>query len=129
MNLRVNESDMANEYVTVCNDECGEVSFEVVKQHVCRWMKNNKIVQHAVTHQAQNRKHCDAVMNEWTTQMKHQMSTYGIPPGNCEVSKTLSCKGVKTDSSACAANSGWLTVMSGVAMDGHKFPPYIISLK
>ena len=103
MNLSVNVSDRVNECVAVCIDECGELSFETVKQHAHRWMKKNKIVQHAVTHQAQNGKHCDAVMNEWTTEIKHQISIYGIPPGNevnfdetnidfgCEGTKTLSC--------------------------------------
>ena len=112
------------------------MSFEVVKQHVCRWMKKNEIVQCTVTNQAQNGKHCDAVMNEWITEIIHHMSIYGIPPGNlvnidetnidfgCEIMKTLSHKAVKTVSSA--ANSGQLTAMLGVVMDGHRFPPYVI---
>ena len=138
MSLSVNASNIVNEYVTVCNNECGELSFEAVKQYICRRMKNNKIVQCADTHQAQNGKHCDAVMNKCTTEMKYDMSIYGIPPGNvvnfdetnidfgCVVTKTLSHKGAKTVSSACAAKSGQLTIMLGVAMDGHKFSPYKI---
>ena len=127
MNLSVKVSHMANEYITVCNDECG--AFEVVKQCIHRWMKKNNI---GVTHQAQ------IVTSKWNTEIKHQMSTYSIPPGNvvkvdetnidfgCEVTKTLSHKGMKTVSSVCATNSGQLKAMLGVVMDGHKFPPYVI---
>ena len=74
-------------------------------------------------------------MSKWATEIKHQMSIYSIPPGivvkfdetnidfGCEVIKTLPHEGMQTVSSVCAANSGQLTAMLGVAIDGHKFPP------
>ena len=47
----------------------------------------------------------------------------------CEVTKTVSCKGVKTVSSACAANSGQLTANVRSCSNGWTCisSPYVIS--
>ncbi|KAL7567499.1 hypothetical protein ACA910_009512 [Epithemia clementina (nom. ined.)] len=138
LNQRVAISDMCTEYMTICPSDTEELSYTALRQRVYRWVKSVNIVDRAVTHQAQKGDYCLQRINDWVAFIRQQIEVYNIKEENVvnfdetnvdftlEAKRTLDRKGARTVQSVSASSSSRATVMLGVSMTGHKFPPYVI---
>jgi DDE superfamily endonuclease len=114
------------------------VALRNVRGHITSFLKEKRIGNHHVMHQAQRGDNDPVVMNAWREEVNGQMALYNIPHENVlnadetnvpfvPLSNTmLNVHGYKTisvrkpDSSQCA------TLMIGVSASGEKLPPFII---
>jgi DDE superfamily endonuclease len=114
------------------------VALRNVRGHITSFLKEKRIGNRRVTHQAQRGDNDPVVMNAWREEVNGQMALYNIPHENVLnadktnvpfvplSNTTLNVHGYKTisvrkpDSSQCA------TLMIGVSASGEKLPPFII---
>ena len=111
------------------------VSLHILSKHVAYWLVSVGIVQHCVTHVAQNTWHCEIAMQDFTNYINSQL-VLGQYRQDCVVNidetniffdmeggLTLAEKGDKTVSLKTTGTSMRCTVLLGVTMNGEKLTP------
>ena len=111
------------------------VSLHVLSKRVSCWLVSVEIVQHHVTHVAQNTWHCEIAMQDFTNYINSQLvlgqyrqdCVVNIDKNNIffdmEGGLTLAEKGDKTVSLKTTGTSMRCTVLLGVTMNGEKLTP------
>lgn len=134
---RVSISMMLRELHTTDASLLG-VSNRTLRRRIWRVLDRNGIVRRRVTHQAQNTRLSNEVMEDWQAYILRKQDMFGIIDANVanfdetnvyfapDSAETLNKKGERTVSVRKADCSMRCTAMIGVSMLGEKLPPYII---
>jgi hypothetical protein len=138
LNLRLTTDDIIGEYCAICPELTEGVEQEALRQRIYRFQKRVGISDRATTHQAQNKIHCQPIMDDWVKYVKLLKLSYGIDESNvanfdetnvsfdCASKRTLNWKGEASINIATATTSSRCTVMIGCTTTGYKFPAFVI---
>jgi transposase-like protein len=114
------------------------VALRNVRRRITSFLKEKRIANRRVTHQAQRGDNDPVIMNAWREEVNGQMALYNIPRENVVnadetnvpfvplSNTTLNVRGYKTISVRKPDCSQRATLMIGVSASGEKLPPFII---
>jgi len=114
------------------------VTESALNKRMYRWLRQENIVQRAVTHVAQNTRHEASIVEDFVIYINEQIRSISL--SSCNVvnidetniefdsnsTKTLADKGSRTVSVRTSGSSNRCTVLLGVTLSGEKLPPFIM---
>jgi len=120
------------------DESTAHIRRDMLRRRVWRVLKRNGIVLRRTTHQAQNKRHSEKIIEDWVEYIRQKIAMLEIPPSNIanfdetnvyfspDSTVTLNRHGGRTISVKKAQSSQRTTIMVGVTADGEKLPPYLI---